>query len=325
MPRLSVAVWEQIINRYKAGELPTALGIEFGCSGPAVCAMLRRRGIGRHSRSYVYRAASGCHHNEHAFDVVTPESAYWIGFLMADGTVTSGNTMAVVLSERDVGHLEKLKSFLGASNKIVRKISGRYSEAHSETYSARFAVRSPRLCAALANYGVRPRKTNNATACDVLASNRDFWRGVIDGDGYVSLHSAPSYFNRHPKVNAWSKPRLVPRIELVGSQPLLEQFCQYVKSIVPGTKVSVKAHKSIYRVSLGGDTARTIASALYSNASTVLDRKANAAKNLELVGAASPEPAGHSARPTCGEIGALVAAQATTKLRSVTRKSQRCS
>ena len=54
---------------------------------------------------------------------------------------------------------------------------------------------------------------------------------------------------------------------------------------------------------------------------TIHDRDANAARNLELVGAASPEPAGHGARPTCGEIGALAGGQPPTKLRSMTRKS----
>lgn len=54
---------------------------------------------------------------------------------------------------------------------------------------------------------------------------------------------------------------------------------------------------------------------------TIHDRDANAATNLELVGAASPEPTGHGARSTRGEIGALAAGQPATKLRSVTRES----
>lgn len=50
------------------------------------------------------------------------------------------------------------------------------------------------------------------------------------------------------------------------------------------------------------------------------DRDENAAKNLELVGAACPEPAGNSDRPTRGEIAALASSQEEVKLRSVTRE-----
>lgn len=50
------------------------------------------------------------------------------------------------------------------------------------------------------------------------------------------------------------------------------------------------------------------------------DRDENAAKNLELVGAACPEQAGNSAQPTRGEIAALATSQEVVKLRSVTRE-----
>lgn len=54
---------------------------------------------------------------------------------------------------------------------------------------------------------------------------------------------------------------------------------------------------------------------------TVHDRDVNAAINLELVASARGEPLPDGPAATCGKIGALVAAQAAAKLRSVNRKS----
>jgi len=50
------------------------------------------------------------------------------------------------------------------------------------------------------------------------------------------------------------------------------------------------------------------------------DRDQNAARNLELVGAASSEPTGNDAMSTRGETGALAGGQPPTKLRSVNRE-----
>lgn len=280
MPRLSKSVWAEIIGRYQNGELATSLAREFGCSGVAVSAMLKRKGVSAHDTSYVYRTAAGHILNEMAFDVLTPDAAYWIGFLMADGSVTDGNTIALVLSEKDTSHLEKFKQFLGASNKIVTGIINRYSTNCKESRGARFAVRSKNLCKVLNKYGVTQNKSATARASEQIAGNRDFWRGVVDGDGYIALQYRRSYFNAHPRINAWSKPRVDARLELVGSEPLLNQFKTFVESIIPSADITVRPHKNIFRVGLGGKTAEILIATLYKDASEGLDRKVNAARNI---------------------------------------------
>ena len=286
MPRLTKDEWSTLIGRYQSGELAGTLAKEFGCSGAAISAMLQRKGIVRHDASFVYRTAAGCILNDGAFSIITPEAVYWVGFLMADGSVTNGNTVGVVLSERDVDHVEKFRQFMGSRNKIIREIPSRYSDSHKMTLACRFAFRSARVCADLAAHGVVRQKTHTAKASNQLAMNRDFWRGVVDGDGHVALHHMPSYFNRHPKINAWSKPRDVARLELVGSKVLLTQFLEFVISVVPDTKASVRPHKSIFRVSIGGLTAARVVDNLYTGATVALERKANAAINIRQAGVA---------------------------------------
>lgn len=42
-----------------------------------------------------------------AFSVLTPESAYWIGFLMADGCVHDESKVVLALKNSDKNHIEK--------------------------------------------------------------------------------------------------------------------------------------------------------------------------------------------------------------------------
>lgn len=119
--------------------------------------------------------------NEAAFDLpITPEAAYWAGFLMADGFITLNESRAPMigldLSVVDRERVEAFRAFLGAEHPITtRKI---------ETGdSCRFLVRSQRVIDALAALGIVPGKTNHEKASDVVASSEDFWRGYWDGDG----------------------------------------------------------------------------------------------------------------------------------------------
>ena len=55
-----------------------------------------------------------------AFDTITEESAYWLGFISADGCLR-GNTLSIGLQESDYNHLVKFKEFIKTENKIRLK------------------------------------------------------------------------------------------------------------------------------------------------------------------------------------------------------------
>ena len=54
------------------------------------------------------------------FEIIdTEEKAYWLGFLYADGSVSStDNRIELGLAEKDLNHIEKFKEFIGVPNKI---------------------------------------------------------------------------------------------------------------------------------------------------------------------------------------------------------------
>jgi len=264
MGRLSESDRTEIIRRYKDGESTRALAKEFGCSKNTILKMIEREGVEKHSRSFANRR--GYSVNEYAFDVITPDSAYWIGFLMADGCVQKSNTITICLSEKDTAHLEKFKEFLGSTNKIHTQMANANKKSSKTYLSSRFIVGSIRLCEVLKRYGIVPNKTFIAKASESLVLNKHFWRGVIDGDGCISWHK---------RVYG-----IYPRLSLVGSELLLQQFRNFVKKIYPNTNSKVIPNRNIFQIEFCGKAAVAIISELYTNADTALDRKAAAAREV---------------------------------------------
>lgn len=233
---------------YQDGATTTALSARYGVSVPAICGILERRGVPRRNASMAQRRHAVDHH---AFDRPSPAADYWAGFLFADGTIvrrSGAPEIALVLSSRDDEHVGAFRDFLQSTHAIHRRSTNGAWGAHGCT---RFSVRSGGLVEALDRLGYKQRPTGR------LRRSADFWRGVVDGDGYVATD----------------------RLELVGDAVLLGHFATFVRGLV-STTATVKPHKSIYRVSLGGGTARRVIAALYDRPGPVLGRKHNAALNI---------------------------------------------
>lgn len=190
--------------------------------------------------------------NEHAFDEITPESAYWIGFLMADGCV-SLNQIIINLQEKDINHLIKFNSFL-KTNYPIKMIKSGYN---SSSLIASLVVSSKYITNRLSEYGVTPRKSLTAKVCDELAFNRDFWRGVVDGDGTLFLGK---------------KEYSYPQLNLGGSYHIINQYKYFIQSLV-NCDPKIEKIKSIFMLKISGKKAQKIIDTLYKNADIYLERK----------------------------------------------------
>lgn len=107
------------------------------------------------------------------------EKAYWLGFLYADGNVSSKeDKIELSLNEKDYKHLEKFKNFLNISNKIC------YRE---RVKAYRISFRSDKCKKDLIKQGCFPKKSlilkfplEQQVPKHLL---RHFVRGYFDGDG----------------------------------------------------------------------------------------------------------------------------------------------
>lgn len=253
----------QVISDYQSGHSLAALARKYQCGDSTIRLTLRRNGCSPRDR----RAASRrIELDVKAFDKLTPASGYWIGFLITDGSITD-RVLRVAVDVRDRGHLEKLKLFLQSGHNIEDR-ERRYKNKSGLRINSIIQIGSKDLVEALEGYGFTSNKTFTTSAPAKLRCDRDFWRGVVDGDGSVTLSGGHA------------------RIGVYGAQTLVAQFLVYARGI-HSTKASVRPHGKISRVRISGRAALAIICKLYRDCEYALDRKAlKAAMLLEKFGMA---------------------------------------
>lgn len=170
--------------------------------------------------------------DETVFDTITEQSAYWIGNMMADGNIYNGKTgnprIALTVAARDREHLAKFRRFLNCSNQILLKITKVNGKVWNQ-YTLRFS--SKKLADKLIGFGVTARKSLTAKAIG-LEDNKHFWRGVLDGDGYIK--------NRDGKDGD--------RVVVVGSYNLMCQFITFIEKNIPDARTRLTVDGKIFRL-----------------------------------------------------------------------------
>lgn len=199
--------------------------------------------------------------NEEVFFLQTDEAHYWIGFLMADGSIYRREPhhqacVKIALHAQDKEHLERFKLFVQTEQPIRY-----YTTNKGKTPVAEISVRSEKIAQCLASFGVVENKSHVARVVG-LEQDRHFWRGVIDGDGWVGT----------PGKNKG--------LELVGARTLLEQFCQWCEQFELGPLPKATPHKSIYRVRLPQRYVVPVLSLLYQEQDVCLKRKYDRAMQI---------------------------------------------
>lgn len=139
--------------------------------------------------------------NEDFFETIdTEEKAYWLGFIMADGCITTSSKssensrLIIILKNDDIGHLEKFKTAINISTDIIEKEI--FDKRGFSTVKAEIRVNSKKMCSDLMNLGVVPRKTGKEVIPSEIPENlvRHFCRGFFDGDGSITRTHGNIYY-----------------------------------------------------------------------------------------------------------------------------------
>lgn len=132
------------------------------------------------------------------FDNIDSEDkAYFLGFLIADGTISSGShrsegRIGFLIQEEDSYILEKLKEKLRSKNQIYRREN--HKGALNRKIQASFRWTSKHMSQLLkSKYGIISNKTQNIDfefPLETIPKEYigDFIRGFIDGDGSFESH-----------------------------------------------------------------------------------------------------------------------------------------
>lgn len=249
--------WKEIADRYSLGEKSANIAKDFNIRSNHVLYIAQKLGIPVRG---IWDSRGRFKINHSAFSIPSPEANYWAGFLMADGTIhKEKNSVSVALASQDLRHIKKFKKFLGAEHKITKippqRLLGKYTSKGA--YSFGFA--SKQIVMDLAKYGVVPRKSLTARIIGGMEYDRDFLRGLIDGDGSIAVHKT--------KWKSYAK------ISLCGSKDITRQFSDFMKRICPNCKAEIKKTRSIFAVSTAGNMAVKIIENLYKDSTVYLDRK----------------------------------------------------
>jgi len=162
---------------YASGETTVQIGQYLQVSPSTVNYWLHRCGVTLRGPR---ETSTKCKLRHDALDELTPNAAYWIGFLFADGSVGyrgQSGKVGLRVSERDKDHIVKLRAFLGSTHAISAGPAGNYG-GYASRPSVHFTVTSARLAERLLTLG-----RYEGPIDDTLIRSRDFWRGVTDGDG----------------------------------------------------------------------------------------------------------------------------------------------
>ncbi|MBV9229227.1 MAG: hypothetical protein JOZ18_07930 [Chloroflexi bacterium] len=253
---------DAIIAAYLAGATTQQAAELFGYNSTTAINVLKRRGITRRPLSEALRRYAV---DESFFDCIdTPDKAYWLGFLTADGVI-GDDFVRINLQIGDTDHIHKFAASLRSEQPVGFREN---TSSNGVTSTQAFIlISSLKLTQSLHRLGVTPKKTFIVRPCEEVpeALLADYWRGVFDGDGSIS-RSGLLHMN-------W-------QVSLVGNMAMVEGFREFIARFVR-SNANVRPISSIFRVTYFGHAKpRAVAQVLYENATIYLDRKYVLAREL---------------------------------------------
>lgn len=162
-----------IAKEYSAGASVTDLAKTAGLSASRIYQILKVKGATR-TQSEANRRFNL---REDYFDSLDERSAYWLGFILADGCIYE-NRLKITLSATDKVHLAKFRDELtDAPISITTK--GKYHEAT-------LVITSDHISDSLRRLGIKPRKSLSHGTPDIDDDLLPcLYMGYFDGDGSI--------------------------------------------------------------------------------------------------------------------------------------------
>lgn len=196
--------------------------------------------------------------NEHIFDQIdSEEKAYWLGFIFADGYISSSPLregvknvyqFEISLGIKDIEHLNKFKKFIEFKKDII-----------TDKSRCRFIVANKHLWTTLNELGCTPNKSLSLKFPNISQNLvKHFIRGYFDGDGCISRHVHNTC--------------VTPHIELLGTKQMLEHVLLY-SGISAKYKHDIRHSEETWSLEWTKDLGIEFINYLYNNCSIYLNRK----------------------------------------------------
>jgi len=189
--------------------------------------------------------------NERFFDAWTPDMAYVLGFVLADGCITANGLLKIDSADQDI--LVDIRNALDSTHPVKAHW---FARSTKPTYC--LAIRRRYFTVSLAKHGIHPAKTYDVHWPDSPSSMfPHLLRGYFDGDGYVYFHNGDSYSRRieasFSTASAHLLQDLQERLMTVHITAHLYESHRYAGNyrLRIGTKDSMKLYELMYPSAVG--------------------------------------------------------------------------
>lgn len=210
-----------LYERYMQGGTSVSLSKEFKISPGSVLTAVRRcGGIPR-----TFKEINTKYTFNHSFfsKIDTEDKAYFLGLLLADGCVHRGEVI-ISLKETDRHIISTFVEKISGNNKI-HSIKNTTNFGYSEM--CRLNLRSDQMIEDLRKLEVTKNKTYNIHIPNIDNDlQRHLWRGLVDGDGYVSCYCTGKYINKKSEIKYYKKFEL----GLSGHLNTIESFQKFTEA-----------------------------------------------------------------------------------------------
>lgn len=257
---------EQILNLYQHEGMGMAkIGTMFNVSKTVISRVLKENGVKIKQDNHVYKADYRIFEN-----INTPEKAYWLGFIAADGCVydrPQNATIKITIHEKDKAHLEKFKKFLNSNIPIKETISQGFS-GYASSPCVTIDVNSKKMAYDLIDKNIVPRKSL------ILKPPK------IDEQYYLPY--IMGYFDGDGSIYKTGKNHLEFGIEFIGSLETISWINQVLNLNAKLEKRNVD--KETYHIRCGGiQKPYSIIKPIFNSVDIHLDRKYLLFQELENV------------------------------------------
>ena len=253
---------QEYIDTPELDKSASSISTKYGINRKTLLKYLKDKGID------IAKTVSSVHFNYNAFNKInSEESAYWLGFMYADGYIESkGNGVGLGVAIKDIQHMDKFCEFLQyPKGKYIVK-SHQFGSKDTknkngdEMYMVNTLIKNSVLWQDLNDKGCVPNKSLTLTfPNESIFEDKDlirhFIRGYCDGDGSLT----------------WSnKEHTVPSICFVGTREFLESIQVYLGKGYLMQKPNCS--EFTYRLSYTHTKAFNASKYMYENSNIYLNR-----------------------------------------------------
>lgn len=166
----------EILRLYESGMTQKDIGLRFQSYNTSIRRVLNRHNIRIRSNSEIQ---SYLEHDRFTSACLTREEYYYLGLLITDGCI-SNNCLTFGLQEKDLYMLDQFAKFLGSKVRVNSYFHKRHNKLQYQV-----SIRNKSICDNLSKLAIFVDKSHNLEL--KIPLNFDILRGIIDGDGCVSL------------------------------------------------------------------------------------------------------------------------------------------